>query len=275
MQSVPYGYIDLNGDFSKLTTKEIHKTLNTFIQYGYKVVAVNTYLDLDSSQGPKPSKQKKKGIPTEDPVPSPPTYNIPENISLKIQIVSRITVKYSDPAQILKIKDSKNFKQFQIFAVQPSTVNAFSHACSTLDVDLISFSCEEKLPFSVSRKMYQVAVQRGIHFEICYITLIVSSDTRINCIQTCHALSIAGKSHNMILSSGASHPIHIRSPHEIQSVALMLGLSHVQAKQSMEAHPKSLLLRAYGRKLGKTLFDIQTLDDPDQPPSLKKLKMEE
>uniref|UniRef100_A0A8D8Q7Z3 Ribonuclease P protein subunit p30 n=1 Tax=Cacopsylla melanoneura TaxID=428564 RepID=A0A8D8Q7Z3_9HEMI len=161
MNPVPYGYVDLNADFSKFTTKEIIKTLNVFIEYGYRVIAVNTFVDMESlaSQPSKP--KKKKSGPVEDPVPCPQRFDVPEDISNKIEILRRVTVKYSEPGQIIKLRDSKNFKQYQVFAVQPSTLNAFSHACSTLEVDLISLSCREKLPFTIPRKMYQVAVQRG------------------------------------------------------------------------------------------------------------------
>ncbi|KAL1458749.1 hypothetical protein WDU94_008868 [Cyamophila willieti] len=263
MNPVPYGYIDLNADFSKLTTKEIIRTLNLFIEYGYRVIAINTFVDMESlaSQPSKP--KKKKSGPMEDPVPCPHTFDIPEDISNKVELLKRVTVKYSEPGQIIKLRDSKNFKQYQVFAVQPSTLNAFSHACSTLEVDLITLSCKEKLPFTIPRKMYQVAVQRGIHFELCYADLITSTDSRINCIQASHSLSIVGKSRGLILSSGSQSFIHIRSPHEVQCVSLMLGLSHVQAKQSIQDFPRHLLQRAYGRRLGKTLFDIQTQESQD------------
>lgn len=284
MNQVPNGFIDLNLNLSKLTTKELNKLLNELIEYGYRVLAFNTLVDLEVLHGPQQSKaKKKKSGPAEDPIPLPITHHdINEEISSKIKILQRITVKYSEPGQVIKLKDSKNFKQYQIFAVQPSSISAFSHACSILEVDIISFGCEDRLSFPLSRKMYQVAVQRGIHFEVCYSSLIVSSDSRIHCIQTCHLISISGKSKALILSSGASHSLHVRSPHEIQSMALLLGLSHVQAKQSIESYPRAVLLRAYGRRLGKTLFNIEetpseetNVDESSLPPSLKKLKMEE
>lgn len=45
---------------------------------GYKVVAVNTFVDLESSSAPQQTKKKKKSGPQEDPVPSPQAFDIPE-----------------------------------------------------------------------------------------------------------------------------------------------------------------------------------------------------
>jgi ribonuclease P/MRP protein subunit RPP1 len=62
---------------------------------------------------------------------------------------------------------SSSYPQIDILAVRPTTTDVCKHACQTLEVDMISLDLAKSkvTPGFVSA---QVAVTRGIFFEICY-----------------------------------------------------------------------------------------------------------
>lgn len=110
---------------------------------------------------------------------------------------------------------SENVKKYDILAVIPTNTATLSHACTTMDVDIISFSPEARSVLKINRKLYKQAVERGVFFEIMYAPALKDSTCRKNIIQRAHLYHAIGKSANIIISSGAETEYQIRGPYDI------------------------------------------------------------
>lgn len=64
--------------------------------------------------------------------------------------------------------NNPNVASYDLLAVQPTTEKLFQAACSTFEVDIISLDMGSRLPFFLKGPMVNVALQRGIFFEISY-----------------------------------------------------------------------------------------------------------
>lgn len=91
----------------------------------------------------------------------------------------------------------------------------FQIACSTFDTDIITFDPENKNVIKLSRKLYNQAINRGLVFELMYTPAIRDSTHRKNIIHMSHLYHAFGKSKQIIVSSWASEPQHVRSPYDI------------------------------------------------------------
>lgn len=70
----------------------------------------------------------------------------------------------------------------------------------------------------VNRKAYQVAVRRGMFFEVKYGPAIADSNHRKDMIKVAHNYAIKGKSRNIIFSSGAAHQFQLRGPYDVANL---------------------------------------------------------
>ena len=68
---------------------------------------------------------------------------------------------------MLKVLTNVANQSVDILAVRPLTLDVSKHACQNYDVDIISINCAVKrvIPNHAS---VQVAITRGVFFEICY-----------------------------------------------------------------------------------------------------------
>ncbi|KAK2098662.1 Ribonuclease P protein subunit p30 [Saguinus oedipus] len=137
-----------------------NKSVQFFFSVGYSVVAVNHVVDF---------KEKKQEI--EKPVAVSELFTT-------LPIVQRAT--------------SSRVRLYDVVAVFPKTEKLFHIACTHLDVDLICVTVTEKLPFYFKRPPINVAIDRGLAFELVYSPAIKDSTMRrytisnaLNLMQIC------------------------------------------------------------------------------------------
>lgn len=153
-----------------------------------------------------------------------------------------------------------NLQKFHIIAGQPKNDAAWTHCCSTFAGDIISFSPEDPKIF-INRKTYQVAVNRGLFFEIKYSEAIRNSSHRKDMIKVTHNYHSRGKSKAVVMSSGAENIFELRGPYDVANLGLIFGLSEEQGKNAIGSNCRKLLLNAESRRAGKTFF-IMTAKGP-------------
>lgn len=175
-----------------------------------------------------------------------------------------MTVIYSDPSANFVLARSPNYKKFDIIAALPTTESAmqvlivecrlnhnlkltfifmkFQHSCQTFQGDIITYNDETRT--KLSRKFYYVAIKRNVFFEIKYSLAIVDSTNRKNTIRRGQQYHLAGKSKNIILSSGATNRFEVRSPNDVSNLGLIFGMSEEQARNSILGLGRKLLLSA-------------------------------
>lgn len=54
-------------------------------------------------------------------------------------------------------------------------------ACTSMEVDIITFDLSKRLPFRLKPALLQAAVKRGVHLEICYASAIREEGYRRSC----------------------------------------------------------------------------------------------
>ncbi|XP_050343603.1 ribonuclease P protein subunit p30 [Nymphalis io] len=233
--------------------------LNYIEKLGFNTIAINTHVEEGSDE---PKKKKKKNDPKEkrDPIPAP--VEIPEGVknTTKLNILQRVTIEFSDSSISHKFSQSENLRKYDIIAVLPKTLQAFHYACGTLDVDIITFEPQTRLPFKVSRKLYRLAVERGMFFELIYSPAIRDSSSRKNIISTAHNYHAIGKSKNIIVTSGAENCTQIRGVHDVVNLGFVLGLNSNQSLEAIRNNPHKLILKAQGRRCGKHYMEVTSAD---------------
>ncbi|XP_059056653.1 ribonuclease P protein subunit p30 [Achroia grisella] len=246
-------------DLSVNNTYELSK-LDTIQKLEYNTIAINTVVEETSDE---PKKKRKKGDLKEkkDSIPSP--IDIPKDIqdNTKLNILQRLTLEFSDSSISHKMNQSENLKKYDIIAVIPKTLQAFQYACGTMDIDIITFQPESKIPFKINRKLYRQATERGIFFELMYSPAIRDATSRKNIISTAHMYHAIGKSKNIIISSGADNPIHVRHVHDVINIGFLLGLNSNESLEVLRNNARSLILKSMGRRSGKHYIEIKECDN--------------
>lgn len=257
MSTHNWGFCDLsiNRKFDLKKLEEIEKL-------GYNTIALNTYVE-EPEEGPKP--KKKKGGNKEKNDYIPPPIEIPKEIkdSTKLNILQRVTVEFSESGVSHKMNQSDNIKKYDIIAVVPKTQAAFQYASGNMDIDVISFEKEGRLPFKVIRKLYRQAVERGIFFEIMYSPAIRDSTARKNIITNAHTYFTVGKSKNLIITSAAESDFHLRTVCDVISMGFLFGLSSNQSLEAVRNNCRRLILKAEGRRQGKHFMLVETINEND------------
>ncbi|KAF3827755.1 hypothetical protein GH733_000990 [Mirounga leonina] len=189
---------------------------------GYSVVAINHVVEF---------KEKKQEI--EKPVAISELFTtlpIVQGKSRPIKVLTRLTIIVSDPSHCNVLV-----------------------ACTHLDVDLVCITVTEKLPFYFKRPPINVAIDRGVGFELVYSPAIKDSTMRRYTISNALNLMQVCKGKNVILSSAAERPLEIRGPYDVANLGLLFGLSESDAKAAVSTNCRAVLLHGETRK---TAFGI-------------------
>uniref|UniRef100_H2R7L0 Ribonuclease P protein subunit p30 n=2 Tax=Pan troglodytes TaxID=9598 RepID=H2R7L0_PANTR len=242
--------------------KALRGLVETAAHLGYSVVAINHIVDF---------KEKKQEI--EKPVAVSELFTtlpIVQGKSRPIKILTRLTIIVSDPSHCNVLRaTSSRARLYDVVAVFPKTEKLFHIACTHLDVDLVCITVTEKLPFYFKRPPINVAIDRGLAFELVYSPAIKDSTMRRYTIS--NALNL------MQICKGK--PLEIRGPYDVANLGLLFGLSESDAKAAVSTSCRAALLHGETRK---TAFGIISTvkkprpseGDEDCLPASKKAKCE-
>lgn len=116
--------------------------------------------------------------------------------------------------------NSQNLKKYNIIAGIPKTDQAMQHCCSTFIGDIIGMNLDESntRPVVVNHKYYQLAVRRGMCFEIRYSPMIVDSNLRREILTISHTYASQRRAKNIIICSGALNKFQIRGPYDVANL---------------------------------------------------------
>ncbi|CAG2186850.1 RPP1 [Mytilus edulis] len=160
-------FMDFNVQISE--KQSLAKTLAMAAKLGYSVAAVNHCApSIDSIHA----------------IPLPETLKVDaetlKNImagTKKFRQLSRFSTIMEDVAQLQKL-NTPEIQAFDLVAVQPLTEKIFHVAVSSLKIDIITVDVTQKLPYPIKRPLINVALERGIYFEIQYSPAIRDSTSR-------------------------------------------------------------------------------------------------
>ncbi|TMW49076.1 hypothetical protein DOY81_005851 [Sarcophaga bullata] len=242
------GFYDMCIPYNKNETV-MRNICTELVELGYKTIAIEQRFDHSKKENVKRSS---------DMFPEPVNIKwLIEEFKNKLKILQRLTIIYMDVAVAHAMSNSLNLKKFNLVAGQPKTDPALTHCCTTFNGDIVTFDSSAGLRLNVNRKAYQVAVKRGIFFEIKYSPLLSDSSCRKDMIKVAHNYFVKGKSKNIIISSGATNNFELRGPYDVANLSFIFGLSEDQGKCAIDRFCRQLFLRAESRRLGKTIMFVK------------------
>ncbi|KAM8806045.1 ribonuclease P protein subunit p30 [Eudromia elegans] len=208
---------------------------------GYSAAALNHVVDF---------KEKKQEIAKPvSPSELFPSLPIVQGTSKQIKVLNRLTLVVSDPSHCNLLRStSANIRLYDIIAVFPKTEKLFHIACTTLDVDLVCINVTEKLPFYFRRPPVNVAIERGIYFELLYAPAIKDSTMRRYTISNAISLMQICKGKNIVISSAAERPLELRGPYDVANLGLLFGMSEGDAKAAVSTNCRATLLHGETRR---------------------------
>ncbi|KAI8082755.1 RNase P subunit p30-domain-containing protein [Halteromyces radiatus] len=177
-----------------------------------------------------------------------------------IQQLTRVTVAVDDIKKNYQLVAANPLnQQIDILAVKPLTSDACKQACQVYEIDLISID----LCTTIGLPGYgaaQVAINRGIFFEICYSHAIRQPGKRALFFANVRKLIQHTRGHNLILSSGAIQALEIKRPSDIRMLALMFGMNPTQMEAAVGYNYQRLLRKAETRK--NTIASAISINEP-------------
>lgn len=247
--NVPWPVIGY-GNASKAQLSCLKAVLSTCMALEYTHIAINFIV-------PEGTRLPVHDPASLNPMPMDELSQHFEKLFPNTKLFSRLTLVVADPAQIQGLAKIQN--HFDIIAIQPTTEKALQLAVSNLDIDIVSLSLAQRLPFYLKHKTVCSGVDRGLHFEICYSTVVSGAagyttngtdvqlspsaqTTRKNFFFNALQLIRASRSRGIVVSSGATHPLQVRNSSDILTVLKTLGLESGQAKLCVTSAPERALV---------------------------------
>ncbi|XP_072726917.1 ribonuclease P protein subunit p30 isoform X1 [Mycteria americana] len=210
------GFADLNLPQGP-DKKSLQSLLEAAAHLGYSAVALNHVIDF--------KEKKQEIVKPVSPSELFPSLPIVQGTSKRIKVLTRLTLVVSDPSHCNLLI-----------------------ACTTLDVDLVCINVTEKLPFYFRRPPVNMAIDRGIYFELLYTPAIKDSTMRRYTISNAISLMQICKGKNIVISSAAERPLELRGPYDVANLGLLFGLSESEAKAAVSTNCRATMLHGETRK---------------------------
>lgn len=173
---------------------------------------------------------------------------------------TRLTVVASEPAHCAQLAAAGDItRTYDILAVQAASERVFASACTTLDVDIISFDLARRLPFRLRVPTVRAALARGITFELCYSPALREPNSRRQLFANALAVVRATGGAGIILSSGAQRAFELRGPYDVANLGTLFGLSLAAAKAAVSSRTAAVLQHAAARRapsLGRQVLPL-------------------
>uniref|UniRef100_H2ZNP8 Uncharacterized protein n=1 Tax=Ciona savignyi TaxID=51511 RepID=H2ZNP8_CIOSA len=251
---------DLNILYESNNLKSTTRKVNMAVRLGFQVVALNQI--VSSITKPAKGKQKKFVLPA-----LPPKINLTEESKAYLEAnhkefnqCCRITIELSDLDDLHKVRDALSNGAFDVIAVIPRTERLFHTACTELHIDIICIDGSEKLAYIPRHAAVQAAISRGLYFEVCYSPMIRDSTTRRLTITNTQRLVESSKGKNLILSSGALHPMELRGPNDVANLNTLFGITENLHPHSVGSNCRSAIVHGFTRKTAKCAVYVQKLE---------------
>ena len=228
------------------------KYITALVNLGYETVAINRTIS--------PEIKPKGG---QDKIPGPPNLtnlqglNGLKKVCPKLKLLSRITVVIQDQQQVRFIPGD-TVQSYDIVSVQPMNEKLFQQVCQAVECDVISFDMTSRMPFYIKHPQINLAIERGISFEILYAPAIRDEGLRKHIITNALELTRVSKGRNVVISSGAERTIELRGPYDLINLGILFGLKPDQSKAAVSKNIRSIIYHAQARN--KTVKGVVSLE---------------
>lgn len=137
---------------------------------------------------------------------------------------------------------------FDILAVRPDgDEKAFQAVCKDALCDVISLDFSSRSSFYLKLTTTNLAISRGLFFEVTYSGCIRDSSIRRNIITNTIQLLRVTRGKNLIISSEVQSLLELRSPYDIIHMASLFGMNQAAARAAVADNPRKVLHHAEAR----------------------------
>lgn len=199
--------------------------------FGFKCVALNTIINSTNFSGKNMN------------IPEPKTIELNIETTKSFRIINRLTAVINDGMHIHQLLNSAITKKYDILAFQPIGENMLRKV-SECDVEIISLNLSEELGFSIKKTHVGPLIERGKHLEINYAPCLRDQSKKRMTICNSRLLVEATKGKNIIISSGASKPLELRSVKDVQNLGFLFGLKQNEAEAAVQKAGELVLQHA-------------------------------
>jgi len=165
---------------------------------------------------------------------------------------TRLTVTYDDPRELQEIlaKYADAIGKYDVLALEPRGERAFASACANKHADVVSVRASERLSYKFTNAAMASARENEIFFELCYADALRDSQSRRNFFANASALARAtrGGRERVVLSSGATKPLEIRSMYDVVNLATFFGMTEGNARAAMTDNVERMLALSERRR---------------------------
>lgn len=210
---------------------ELKNTLSTLTVLGYTHVAINFTLHHTTK------------VPIEV---NPIDLSLLKEFEDRLKLYTRATIVIDEPSQGQSISKLQN--SFDIIAVLPVSEKGLLMACSSLDIDVLTFEYSRRLPAFLKHKSIGAAVSRGVKLEVVYSKLF--GEGRAQFMSNTMNVLRASRGRNIVISSGAVRPLDCRGFKDVYNCLELLGFKRNMEQQCLDKAGRVLLsgrlrLRSY------------------------------
>ncbi|TPX37680.1 hypothetical protein SmJEL517_g00719 [Synchytrium microbalum] len=225
-------------------------TAETCKRLGYHGVAYSTTLPLKTALT-KPCDIKLPNLSSDD-------TNSLANLSSHTKPVTnttfhqltRLTVVAEESAMNVQLTaNNQNLLTYDIVAVIPTSEKMLQQACQSYDVDIICLEMSTRISHYLRPSTLNIAIQRGIYFEISYAAAIRDTTARRNLLGNAANLVRATRGKNILVSSSAAAAMELRGPYDVMNLCNLFGLDHAAGKRAISAHCRAVIFHAATRRL--------------------------
>lgn len=178
------------------------------MELGHKTIALSIVIDLESKQAIE--------------VPCPPDKEPFK--SLKINVLTRLTVRVGETLQLFKLGKNVNTNTYDLLALEPQNSKILQYISEgSTNFDILTFSLSDRLNYNLYKVGFKLLERKGACFEINYGSAQINQALRRNTI--CNGQMLTEKtSKNIILSSGVGDIFRLRGPKDAESLGILFLL---------------------------------------------------
>ncbi|KAJ3272475.1 Ribonuclease P protein subunit p30 [Terramyces sp. JEL0728] len=111
-----------------------------------------------------------------------------------------------------------------------------------MEVDIITLDCSERLPYYLKLPSINMAINRGVCFELTYAPAIKDVSVKRNVISNALSLMRVTKGQNIIISSEASDLLYFRGAADVVNLCYLFKMNDQVARDAINANTTSCTL---------------------------------
>jgi len=207
-------------------------------------------------------------------IPDPVYIEVPSTSNMKI--LSRLTlcIDSNQDNLMYKVMQQPNVKEYDLLSFQPMGDKLMNQICSGSHLcDILTFDMSCRLPVDLRRANLNLLKQRGTCFEINYSDALKGQSARQQTLSNGQLLVDKSRGRNVILSSGATSSLHLRSPSDVSNLGYLFDMKGNQCKDSASKNGLLAIKHSKTRRNPNSACLVQVQENEAEPQDSRLIEM--